>query len=314
MVAVQYYSIFVGHLTVELHPRLNAAQLLHTAHIFALDYHHGSGFPARRTRLYVEHRALYLRQLRIEHLRNVAASLAVCLFRLIVLFLDETVYGIAVNTREAALLKLLLVKIYHSRVELAVEQKHTVTFCLGIFYICILRLLVVCVEIYRHVVLVGLVVFYQCAVFVKSVILAVNILEKGKIFCAVVEIGLRKHSVVYEYLQIVPFALKILTVVLENALQAVGNFLGDVSGDFLDVRIRLQVAAAHIQRNVGRVYHAVKQRKEVRHNVLHVVGYEHLIAVKLYLVALQVKVVLYFREIQNARKIERIIHIKVNPE
>ena len=41
---------------------------------------------------------------------------------------------------------------------------------------------------------------------------------------------------------------------------------------------------------------------------------EHLIAVELNLVALQFEIVLHAREIENAREMEREVHVEVNPE
>ncbi len=58
----------------------------------------------------------------------------------------------------------------------------------------------------------------------------------------------------------------------------------------------------------------MEQGEELRHDALHLVGDEHLVAVELYLVALQVDVRLYLGEIQDAREVERIVHVEVNPE
>ena len=76
----------------------------------------------------------------------------------------------------------------------------------------------------------------------------------------------------------------------------------------------MQIAAAYVQRNVRRIYHSVEQREEVGHDAFYLVGYENLVAVKLYLVALQVDVRFNPWEVQYAGKVERVVNVKVNPE
>ena len=114
--------------------------------------------------------------------------------------------------------------------------------------------------------------------------------------------------------QVVPLGLEVLAVGLEDGLQAVRHLLGDIRRNLLHVGIALQVAAAHVQRNVGRVDHAVEQGEEVGHDVLHLVRHEHLVAVELDLVAVDVNVVLDAREIKHTREVERIVHVEVDPE
>ena len=58
----------------------------------------------------------------------------------------------------------------------------------------------------------------------------------------------------------------------------------------------------------------MEKRQEFGHYVIHLISYEHLIAIQLNLIALQVNVLLNLGEVKHTRKIERIIHIKVNPE
>lgn len=81
-------------------------------------------------------------------------------------------------------------------------------------------------------------------------------------------------------LQVIPFLLILLTVLLEDALQAVGNLLGDIGGDLLHVTIALQIGAGDIQRNVGRVDHAMQQGEELRDDALYLVSDEDLVAVE----------------------------------
>lgn len=131
-------------------------------------------------------------------------------------------------------------------------------------------------------------------IFLVSIVFAVHILEQGKILGLVVEVGLRQHTVVDKELQVVPLLFISLAVILEDGLQAVAYLLGDVGRDFLHVLVALQVASADVQRNVRRINDAVQQGQEVRHDILHLVGNEYLIAVELDAVALEVKIALDF--------------------
>ena len=58
----------------------------------------------------------------------------------------------------------------------------------------------------------------------------------------------------------------------------------------------------------------MKQSQKIRHDVVHVLGHEHLVAVELYLVLVDGHALLDLREVQHAGKVERIIDIEVYPE
>ena len=249
----------------------------------------------------MKHCAFYLWQLRIEHICHIFILHAVSFFCLVVFLLNQTVYCITVNTRKTTLLQLLLIEINHGCIELSVKKQNTVTLRLGIFYICILCFFVISIEIYSHFILVGLIILYKGTVFLKSEIFSVHVLEKSEILGTIIEIGLRKHAVVYKDLQVVPFAFKVLPVVLKYALQTIGNFFGYIRGYFLYIRICLQITATYIQRNVRRIDYTMEQSQKIRHYVLNIIGYEHLITVKLNFISLQIEIILDFREIQNAR-------------
>ena len=99
-----------------------------------------------------------------------------------------------------------------------------------------------------------MVVFNECAILFVCEVLAIYVGKEREILCTVVEIGLRKHTVVHEKLQVVPLLFVFLAVLFEYSVQAVSHFLGDVSRYFLHVGIALQVAAAYVQRYIRRVY------------------------------------------------------------
>ena len=58
----------------------------------------------------------------------------------------------------------------------------------------------------------------------------------------------------------------------------------------------------------------MQQGEKIGHNVVHVVGDEHLVAVELDLVAVDGHALLDLREIEYAREIEGIVHVQVYPE
>ena len=58
----------------------------------------------------------------------------------------------------------------------------------------------------------------------------------------------------------------------------------------------------------------MKQGKEVRDYIVNVIGYEHLVAIKLYLMLIHCHPFLELREIKDTGEIERIIHVQVNVE
>ena len=76
----------------------------------------------------------------------------------------------------------------------------------------------------------------------------------------------------------------------------------------------MQIATANVQRDVWTVDDTVKQRKEVWNNAFHLVGDKHLVAIELNLVACELNVRLNAWEIEDAREVERIVYVKVNPE
>ena len=58
----------------------------------------------------------------------------------------------------------------------------------------------------------------------------------------------------------------------------------------------------------------MQQCEEFRYNPLYRVGDVDLVAVELYLVALQVEVALDLREVEDAGQVEGVVHVEVDPE
>ena len=173
---------------------------------------------------------------------------------------------------------------------------------------------IVGVEIDELSVFVRLLVLDEFIVFIQCVVFAFRVFEQEVTLCLVVVILFAEHTVVDEYLDVVPLLLELFAFILEDACQTVAYLLRDVGADFLHVGIALEVASAHVQGNVRRVDNTVQQRQELGHNAFYGVGHEDLVAIELYLVALDVEVVLYLREVEDAGQVEGVIHIEVNPE
>ena len=83
---------------------------------------------------------------------------------------------------------------------------------------------------------------------------------------------------------------------------------------FLHIAVRLQIGTRHVQRNIRRIQHSPQQHHVFGNHSLHAVCYEHLIAIKLYLVSVGVYVLPYLRKIQYSGEVERIIDVQVNVE
>ena len=157
---------------------------------------------------------------------------------------------------------------------------------------------------------VRLVFLDQRIVLGEREILAVGILHEREVGGLLGELFVGDDAVLDENLQIVPLFLELVAVLREQLAQPVGYLAGDVARNLLDVRVALQIAARHVQRDVGRVDHAVQQRQELGHRI----GHEHLVRIELDLVLLYLEVVPYLREIENACQIERIVDVQVNIE
>ena len=228
---------------------------------------------------------------------------------------DEAIDGIGIDTHEVALLQFLLEQGDGRHVEFAVAEQDAVALGLGGLDVGVLLLLVDGVEIDEVAVLVGLVVLDERAILVEGEVFALGVLHQRKVLGAVVEgVALGEHAVVDEELEVVPLLLILLAVLLEDAAQAVGDLLGDIGRDLLDVGVALEVAAADVERDVGRVDDAVEQREELGDDALDVVGDEDLVAVELDLVALELDVGLDAREVEDAGEREGVIDVEVDPE
>ena len=199
-------------------------------------------------------------------------------------------------------------------VKLAVHQKHIIPFVLRRLDESVLLVSVGCIEVNDLLVLVGLVVSHGLAVVLKGEILAVGVLQEGKLQRPLAELLVGEHAIFNEQLEVVPLLLPRLALVLEYLLQSVGHLLGDVGRDLLDILVGLKITSGHVERDVRRIDDTVKEGQEIRDDVLDVVGDEHLVAVELDVVLLDRHPVLDLREVEDAGEVERIVNIQVDVE
>ena len=199
-------------------------------------------------------------------------------------------------------------------VQFAVHEQDIVAKVLGRLDVGVLVIGAGGIEEDHFLVLVGLVVLDRLAVILYRVILSVRVLEQGELEGPLAEFLVGEHTVLDEQLEVVPLLLPRGPFVLEDVLQSVGDFLGDVGGYLLDILIGLEIASRHIQRDVRRVDDSVQEGKEIRDDIVYMVGDEHLVAVELDVVLLNGHPVLYLREIEDAGKVEGVVDIQVDVE
>ena len=315
MVAVDHHIEVIGHLPVELH-----AAATHRRHVFHPTHELVLGDDYRRTALV--HRLesdgvtdlLLGRKLRLEHrTEQVLLSRAERHFQ-IALLVDQPLDDIGVDTHETRTGILVLEPADEMTVELAVHRQHVVPFAASRLDECVLRDRIGRIQADHVAVTVRLVFLDQRIVLGEREILAVGILHEREVGGLLGELFVGDDAVLDENLQIVPLFLELVAVLREQLAQPVGYLAGDVARNLLDVRVALQIAARHVQRDVGRVDHAVQQRQELGHDAFDRIGHEHLVRIELDLVLLYLEVVPYLREIENACQIERIVDVQVNIE
>ena len=127
-------------------------------------------------------------------------------------------------------------------VKLAVQKEHIISLGLSAFDIRILSLDISSIKEHHFLILVSLGRLYSLPIVLYAVILALSILQKGKLHGPVTELLIGKHAIFNEQFEIVPLALQSLTLILEYVLKPVSNLLGNVSRYLLHIRIALQIA------------------------------------------------------------------------
>ena len=118
----------------------------------------------------------------------------------------------------------------------------------------------------------------------------------------------------HERVYVIPVPVVVISLVLIQRRQLVGNLLGNVCRYFLYVSVVLEETPRYVQRQVRAIDHALEQHQELRDDFLDVVCHKNLVVIKLDLPFYSVEFVPEFREIQYTLEIERVVHVQVYPE
>ena len=117
--------------------------------------------------------------------------------------------------------------------------KHVVTLGLGCFDVGIVSNLIIGVKVDQLTFLVGLVAFYELLILFDGVVVTFTVLDESNGLNLVEELFIKQHTVLDEDLEVVPFVLELLTVGVEDLDKTIGNLLGNVAGNLLDVAVGL---------------------------------------------------------------------------
>ena len=83
---------------------------------------------------------------------------------------------------------------------MSVKQQHGVALRLGFFYICVLLVFVVGIEVHQCAIFVSLCVFDERFVLFEGEVFSLRVLEQCEVLGAVIESLVRQHTVVDEHL------------------------------------------------------------------------------------------------------------------
>ena len=288
MVGIDHQVELVSHLAVEAHFGIDFGHILHTTHELGTCNQERVGLFTQGFERNHVHAAI-LGQLRIENAPQIVLFLLAQAYNLGFLLGNQLVDYVRIHAREPEIRVLLLHEVDERRVEDPVHDQDIVTLGLGRLDIAVFAVHLGSIQEYQLLILVGLQIGNHLLVFIQAEILAVGVLEQIELHGPFGKFLIGEDAVLDKNLQVVPFAFKIGTLVLEQVRQAVGHLLGDVVRNLLHVAVALQVGTRHVQRNVRRIDDPVQQCQVFRHDAFHRVGHIHLVAVKLDLVLLQLQ-------------------------
>ena len=257
---------------------------------------------------------LALFQLRLEHRGEIGLLFRSELVLRGIILRDQPLDDIRVDPGKPGIFQLHFHMVHEVDVELTVEKQNIIPFGPGRLYITVLLVLIGGIQVNQCFILIGLLRFYQLLVLLEGKIFSVCILQQGKLRCTLIELLLGDHSIVDEQLQVVPLLLELRPVILKDLLKLISHLLHDMRRYLLHIGIALQVAPRYVQRYIGRVEHTMQQGQELGYDILHRIGNEHLVGVKLNLVSLHLNIVADLRKIEDPCKVERVIHVQVNIE
>ena len=193
MLHIHHYIVGLRHLAVEIQAAAHRAHLTVTPHELVLGNEH-------RIIAFSEILSLDIIVVTFRHYR--LHSLVQGLFGILgelrfhgLLLGYEPVYGVRIDTGEAAVLQLGLEQVHEVGIELAVQKEHVVALVLCGLDEAVLGLGVGSIEIDQLAVLVLLLCLYGLAVVLDAEVLAVGILEQAELHRPVAELLVAEHTV-----------------------------------------------------------------------------------------------------------------------
>jgi len=171
---------------------------------------------------------------------------------------DQVLHHIGVYAHKTLAAIFLLQLVHHRRGQDVIQHQHVIPLCAGRLHKGVLLLGMVRIQIDQVLVLVGLLLFNQLFILLRSEIFPFSVLEEEEGFCPLEKFLIGQHPILDKNLQVIPFLFELLTLILVNLLQTVSDLFGDVRADLFHIGIALQVRAGDIQRNVGRVEHPMQ--------------------------------------------------------
>ena len=129
--------------------------------------------------------------------------------------------------------------------------KHVIALGLGCLDVSIVSNLIIGVKVNQLTFLVGLVAFDEILILFDGVVVALTVLDEGNGLNLVKELLIKQHTILDEDLEVVPFVFELLTIGIEDFYKTIGNLLGDVARNLLDVAVGLQIRTAYVERDVG---------------------------------------------------------------
>ena len=217
MRGIHHEVILIRHLAVEGHALLVSGHLFHSAHELVLGQEDRQRILGSRLADHVVFEFVRIR--RQQTLKGFTQPFALFVGEfvfLVILLADQVLDRVAVDADEAQFFSfftshhcLLLRLRHHMHIEFAVHEQDIVAFRFRTLDISVMRIGIVGIEEDEIAVFVGLCLFDLRFVFLKSSILAVDILVKRKLFCLLVEFLVGQHPELDKHLDIIPFLGKL---------------------------------------------------------------------------------------------------------
>ena len=157
----------------------------------------------------------------------------------LLIFLDEVVERVRVHPDKGDVAELGLQVLHEVIVDRIVHHQHFVSPILRCFDEAVVLLDIMRVEHNYPVVLVGLCCLHFFLEFFHRTESAVRVFQQHELYCFFVEFFITQHSILDEHTEVSPLFFEAFPVFLEQVMEFVGYFFGDVARDLADIAIAL---------------------------------------------------------------------------